>query len=91
MSEGFKKRNVKPQLSEAEMKEKTENFANKADTDPEKTNTHYKTTQRNIRFTVRMNESELKELEKICEATGCNKVVAVRQALKAYAKNLAIQ
>jgi hypothetical protein len=90
MSEGFKKRVVKSQLSEAEIEAKTAEFASKADTDPVKVAVKNldKTAQREIRFTVRMNEYEQEQLEKICAATGFNKVVAVRQALKEYANKV---
>jgi len=93
MSEGFKKRGVKKQLSEAEIEARTEEFASKADADkisdePKKLDT---TAQRDIRFTVRMNEYELAQLEKICAATGFNKVVAVRQALRDYANKVVIE
>lgn len=87
MSEGFKKRVKKSPLSEAEIEAKTAEFANKADAGTEVLETK-KSAQRDIRFTVRMNKSELEQLEKICDATGLNKVVAVRQALREYAKKV---
>ena len=93
MSEGFKKRAIKKQLTEAEIEARTEEFASKADAD--ETNIASKkldtTAQREIRFTVRMNEYEFAQLEKICAATGFNKVVAVRQALRDYANKVVIQ
>ena len=91
MNDGFKRREKKLPLSEAEIEAKTAEFANKADAPIEvDTNTIFKskTAQRDIRFTVRMNEAELEQLEKICVATGLNKVVAVRQALREYAKKV---
>lgn len=87
MSEGFKKRVKKSPLSEAEIEAKTAEFANKADAGTDALETK-KSAQRDIRFTVRMNKSELEQLEKICDATGLNKVVAVRQALREYAKKV---
>ena len=87
MSEGFKKIVPKKPLSEAEIEAKTAEFASKADVQPLSTpaQTAIKNPERSIRFTVRMNEDELLQLEKICAATGFNKVVAVRQALRDYA------
>lgn len=89
MNDGFKRREKKSPLSEAEIEAKTAKFASKADTyiDVKKT-FESKTAQRDIRFTVRMNGAELEQLEKICAATGLNKVVAVRQALREYAKKI---
>jgi hypothetical protein len=90
MNTGFKKREKSLKLSEAEIEAKTEAFANKADADlvevAEKNLD--KTAQRDIRFTVRMNEFEQQQLEKICAATGFNKVVAIRQALREYANKV---
>lgn len=90
MNTGFKKRDKNLKLSEAEIEAKTEAFANKADADlvevAEKNLD--KTAQRDIRFTVRMNEFEQQQLEKICVATGFNKVVAIRQALREYANKV---
>ena len=90
MNTGFKKRDKNLKLSEAEIEAKTEAFANKADADlvevAEKNLD--KTAQRDIRFTVRMNEFEQQQLEKICAATGFNKVVAIRQALREYANKV---
>jgi hypothetical protein len=91
MNDGFKRRGKKSPLSEAEIEAKTAEFASKADAPTEvdtKTAFKSKTAQRDIRFTVRMNEAELEQLEKICIATGLNKVVAVRQALREYAKKI---
>jgi len=90
MNTGFKKRDKNLKLSEAEIEARTEAFANKADADlvevAEKNLD--KTAQRDIRFTVRMNEFEQQQLEKICAATGFNKVVAIRQALREYANKV---
>ena len=90
MSTGFKKRDKNLKLSEAEIEAKTEEFANKADADLVEVAVKNldKTAQREIRFTVRMNEFEHQQLEKICAATGFNKVVAIRQALKEYANKV---
>jgi len=90
MSTGFKKRDKNLKLSEAEIEAKTEEFANKADADLVEVAVKNldKTAQREIRFTVRMNEFEYQQLEKICAATGFNKVVAIRQALKEYANKV---
>ncbi len=90
MNTGFKKRDKNLKLSEAEIEAKTEEFANKADAslvEVAEKNLD-KTAQRDIRFTVRMNEFEQQQLEKICAATGFNKVVAIRQALREYANKV---
>lgn len=90
MSDGFKRRIKKLPLSETEIEAKTAEFASKADADVLNVEIQKaaKSTQRDIRFTVRMNEFEQEQLEKICAATGLNKVVAVRQALREYAKKV---
>ena len=86
MSDGFKRREKKPVLSEAEIEAKTIEFANKAEAIS--TDKPTKSTQRDIRFTVRMNADELEQLDKICQITGLNKVVTVRLALREYAKKI---
>jgi len=90
MSTGFKKRDKNLKLSEAEIEAKTEEFASKADADLVEVAVKNldKTAQREIRFTVRMNEFEYQQLEQVCAATGFNKVVAIRQALKEYANKV---
>ena len=43
---------------------------------------------RNIRFSIRLNEQENKELEEICEITGENKNEVIRRSVERYYKYL---
>lgn len=85
---GFKHRGAKKILSESEIEQKTAAFADKADAvnaeetaSPKKA----KNAKRETRFTVRVNDYELQQLEALSEATGLNKVMVIRQAIRDYA------
>ena len=91
MNSGFKRRENKQTLTENDLEAKVEAFAEKADdikksaVIPQKNNPN---APREIRFTVRLNEYEFKILEDIHRATGLNKVMVTRQALRDYASKI---
>ena len=90
MNSGFKRREKKQELSENEIEAKTETFAEKADAINKNIESSKKNPNapREIRFTVRLNEYEFKILDDIHRATGLNKVMVTRQALRDYAAKI---
>jgi hypothetical protein len=90
VNSGFKRREKKQELSENEIEAKTETFAEKADTINKNIESSKKNPNapREIRFTVRLNEYEFKILDDIHRATGLNKVMVTRQALRDYAAKI---
>lgn len=90
MNSGFKRRENKQTLIDNNLEAKVEAFAEKAD-DLKKTAVTSKNdpnAPREIRFTVRLNEYEFKILEDIHRATGLNKVMVTRQAIRDYASKV---
>jgi len=91
VNSGFKRREKKQELTENEIEAKTETFAEKADSIDKNIGSLSKknpNAPREIRFTVRLNEYEFKILDDIHRATGLNKVMVTRQALRDYATKI---
>ena len=93
MNSGFKRREKKQELNEDDIEQKTEAFADKAESINEKKKSSSKiepdpNAPREIRFTVRLNEYEFKILDDIHRITGLNKVIVTRQALRDYAAKI---